>query len=644
MPGKETLLLRNIFTPGRNEIVKFAAGELLKYFQRMSIRDLQIKVITRGSYDMKEKGCIWVGLYDEFGIQGLSDDYSEFDDEITIDVKNGSGLVAGVNPRSVLLAAYRFLYEAGCRWVRPGSEGEYVPKVDILKTHCKLQEAPSYRHRAITIEGAVSVENVVDMIDWAPKVGFSGYFIQFREGYTFFDRWYSHRNNPTKAPEEFSVGKAREHTRRIEEEVHRRGMLYHAIGHGWTCEALGIPGLGWDPVKKDWPPEITGYLAEVNGVRAMWYDVPINTSLCFSNPVVRELVVTCIADYIAAHPNIDLLHFWLDDGFNNKCECENCQKQLPSDFYIQMLNELDELLARRGLKTKIVFLAYADLLWAPQVERIKNPERFVLMFAPISRSYREPLVAKDPALAPPPYVRNRLKLPSNPDENLAFLRQWQAIFPGDSFIFEYYFMNPGTYVCDPDGVYMARLVSQDVRNLKHLGLNGLVSCQMQRVFFPTGLGMTALGRALWDDQLDFDALTVDYFASAFGEDGARAREYLEALSGLQDRVRLGEREVMVAPAALKGALETIDYFAPIIDKNLSLAEPCHTRSWYYLMLHARIMRLFLNMLSARADGQDAQAVDLWAELKRFVQENEDALQPVFDVYEFVDRYDKGGST
>jgi len=53
------------------------------------------------------------------------------------------------------------------------------------------------------------------------------------------------------------------------------------------------------------------------------------------------------------------------------------------------------------------------------------------------------------------------------------------------------------------------------------------------------------------------------------------------------------------------------------------------------------------MLSARADGQDAQAVDLWAELKRFVQENEDALQPVFDVYEFVDRYNrynKGGST
>ena len=45
-----------------------------------------------------------------------------------IDVTDGKGRIAGSNPRSVLLGVYRFLEEAGCRWLRPGTDGDYVPK------------------------------------------------------------------------------------------------------------------------------------------------------------------------------------------------------------------------------------------------------------------------------------------------------------------------------------------------------------------------------------------------------------------------------------------------------------------------------------------------------------------------------------
>jgi hypothetical protein len=122
--------------------------------------------------------------------------------------------------------------------------------------------------------------------------------MQFREGYTFFDRWYSHRNNPAKPPEDFPVEKAREFTRRIEAELKKRGMLYHAVGHGWTCEAFGVPGLGWDPVVQEWPEEVLDSLALLNGKRAMWENIPLATSLCPTagdGPVAR-----LYRDYAAA--------------------------------------------------------------------------------------------------------------------------------------------------------------------------------------------------------------------------------------------------------------------------------------------------------------------------------------------------------
>ena len=52
------------------------------------------------------------------------------DDAIAIDVRSRQGIIAGTNPRAVLIATYRYLTELGCRWVRPGTDGEIIPAVD----------------------------------------------------------------------------------------------------------------------------------------------------------------------------------------------------------------------------------------------------------------------------------------------------------------------------------------------------------------------------------------------------------------------------------------------------------------------------------------------------------------------------------
>lgn len=426
-------------------------------------------------------------------------------------------------------------------------------------------------------------------------------------------------------------------------ELERRGMLYHAIGHGWTCEAFGIPGLGWEPVKQEWPAEVLEALALVNGERKMWQDIPLVTALCWSNPRTFQRVVSCIVDYAAAHPQIDFLHVWLDDGFNNKCECEDCQKVLPSDQYIRLLNAVDAEMDKRGLNHKIVFLAYVDMLWAPEVERIQHPDRFVFMFAPISRTFRDALEVKDAQRKQGPFERNRLQFPSDIDGLLAHLRAWQAVFQGDSFMFDYYLMNAGTFTFDPDTHFIARMIETDLQRYPGLGLNGLVSCQMQRVFFPTGMAMYTMGHSLWNSQPRYAELEREYDTAAFGTEAEKARAYLNQVGELQDLVRMTNEGVLIQPRAVEGlekGLEAIQAALPMLERNRELPDICQARSWYCLEQHAHISSRFIRALLGVARGDIAAAQQEWEGLKSYVQEHETQLQSVLDVCLFVNLYNE----
>ena len=57
--------------------------------------------------------------------------------------------------------------------------------------------------------------------------------------------------------------------------------------------------------------------------------------------------------------------------------------------------------------------------------------------APISRTFEASYDLDGPEASIPVYVRNRITLPTDLRENLAFLRGWQRIFDGDSFVYDY---------------------------------------------------------------------------------------------------------------------------------------------------------------------------------------------------------------
>lgn len=614
---------------------ELAAKELKRCLSKMTGRPVKVRVARE--YEPFLPG-LWLGLLQDFGLAEDSGRDPDWDDAVSIRTEADGGYLAGSNERSILLAAYRYLTELGCRWVRPGKTGEYLPDLGEALPAVTVMEQASYRHRGVCIEGAVSWEHVRDMVDWLPKLGYNAYFIQFREAYNFFQRWYEHEGNPTYPQREFTVEEAQDLTTRLRAEITRRGLMLHLVGHGWTCEPFGIPGPGWFPHAGPLPKDAIQYLAEINGKRELWGEIALNTNLCYGNPQTRQIVTDAIVEYAQENPDVDIIHFWLADGSNNQCECPLCRDERPSDLYVTMLNELDEKLTAANLETRIVFLAYVDLLWPPQRQRIQNPDRFLLMFAPITRSYSKAFTEVSPeGVKLPPYKRNRLHFPADPAVNLAFLKGWQKGFDGDGFDFDYHFM--WDHFKDPGQFALAEVLHKDIRGLQDIGLNGFMSCQVQRVFFPTGLGMTVLGRTLWNRKLSLDAIAKDHLRASFGEGGEFVRKYLQRLSKLfHARVIRGEaspEEVQDAVRDWRKIPGIVDQAAPVVSEGLGSPEPCHAHSWKLLGEFGAMAKLLSAALVAKHAGTETEAKAAALALVKWTQKAERRVHHVFDVFEFL---------
>jgi hypothetical protein len=617
-----------------NQTVQFAVLELQKYLT--AITGQEVKIIVKSNFDEREPG-LWIGLPSVLPPVQFSGERLEADDSIWIDVEGGNGIISGGNPRGVLFSVYRFLTELGCRWVRPGLDGEYLPNVSLSSKIVKLMESPAHSYRGICIEGSVSLENVTEMIDWMPKVGLNSYFIQLREAYLFFKRWYNHINNPLKSSTEvYSVEAAEACVRKAEIEIKKRGLIYQAVGHGWTCEPFGIPAQTWDKWEQEVDPEISQYFALVNNERKLWDGIPMNTNLCYTNSYARAKMITEITRYAAAHPEVDLLHVWLSDGSNNWCECDSCNKVSPSDIYVRILNELDEALSAENLETRIVFLLYKELLWSPVHEEIKNPKRFVLMFAPIHRSYRKSFKVEGELPESPKFVRNQITLPQTVAGNVAFLTEWQRHFSGEGFDFDYHLM--WEHHKDPGNTMIAQILHRDIQHLQDIGLEGIISCQTQRSFFPNGLAMTVMASTLWDKKRSFDAIAENYFNSAYGKDGSLCRRYLQEMSELYFELDLENkayRQKKGKNDVFQRIYSLFQQFEPVLTRNRIHDCICHSTSWRHLNMHAEIWGELTSALEELYRNNPKQAQTKWEALRLKLWEIEDQYQPVLDVYNFV---------
>lgn len=615
----------------------FAAQELKKYLSQCTDEEIII-----GDGIGEEEGTILLGVGLREELAKVKD--AELDDAILIDVKGKTGVITGVNARSVLIGVYRYLTELGYSFVRPGKNGEKVPKA-LNPIDVNINEAADHRYRIVCIEGSVTYECIADMIDWLPKVGMNGYYTQFFTPMIFFQRWYAHKGyefvNPYLKGEPLTVDDVNGMVRMLEREIEKRGVVYRKVGHGWTCDPFGMTSLGWDPVAPESIPKgVEKYFAQINGKREMattgnYAYVPMIVQLCYGNPEVRERIISSFVDFCKNNPHIDCVAFSVADGSNAHCECELCRDTRPADFIVMMLNEIDRRLTELGIKTKIDFGIYVDTLWPPLENKIINEDRFSMEFCPISRTYTDAFPTKSKGEIGP-FERNKLKFPSSVEELLTYYHEWRKLFKGDSIVFDYYYM----WDCymDLGGTDRSRVIMQDIKNYRDLDINGLISCQGQRVFCPTSLGMNVMARTLWNRESDFDAVRDEVLSAEFGEDFALVRDYLQDLStySLPEVTRLEKPFVPENIESYQKGIERVKNFMPIIDEHIAKSQGCEMVSWKYLKFHGELAMMLMSAFIEICKGADP--VSLWTPIEDFVNRCEMDTKEYFDVFEFKFTY------
>lgn len=608
--------MKVILDDSASEVIVFAGEELTGYLARMEERLQEIPLKIRLRSDERAFA------------EAVNDSY-----RVQIDETNG--YIIGNNDRSVLLGVYDYLHFLGCRFPMPGKKHDVVPGVTCDGLTASYEKQASCFHRGVCIEGADSFENIMDYIDWLPKVGFNSFFLQFKSPYVFLKRWYEHRENPYLEEEPYTQEDAKRDLAAFERAAKRRGLLLHEAGHGWTGEVLGYRTLSWDTQKEQ--NAYINRMAMIDGKRELFKGIPADTNLCYHSSDAADAFASLVTSYAQENPQTDYVHVWLADEFNNLCECPDCCKTTLSDQYVELLNEIDKRLTKAGLATRIVFLIYQELLWPPKKSRLINPDRFVLMFAPISRTFEKSYETDISDVKIPAFRRNRISLPADLKENLAFLREWQKVFPGEGFMYDYPLGR--AHYGDFGYVHTARVVHSDIQKLGEMGLNGYISCQELRAAFPNALPDYVMGRTLFEKDCSVQELTEEYFQACYGEDAGKVAEYLSELSALGccDYVNgKGERWDAEVARRMQQAAVCCEAFAEVSAGHRNAEGNFESVWWEILEYHRNYVILFSRALQFLARGEQAQADRAWEAMREYVCENELKFQPYLDVYRLLE--------
>ena len=604
--------------------IDFAAEELKKYLRMMMPEIGEIDIL----YEPEAQAGFCLGLLEDFGLPFEGED-TMLDDEVYIDTTEDGGILAGSNPRSVLFAVYRFLKENGCRFLFPGTDGEYIPRKNI--SAIKYHKLADHRFRGHTTEGDPSLEQVLDYIDYHAKQELNCYGVF--GVYSYHRRYYLHRfNEMNRIPEPVDLSLVEQWKALCEAELTKCSLLIMDGGHVWIPKAIGLDEADrylYKEGKKQVPEEVLPYLAMLKGKRALNNNDHHCTNLCMSRKDVRAKLAKVVADYAEQNKHISYLNVSLADESHNYCECEECTKLRPSDYFVMILNETDEELTKRRLDTKIMYSAYVDRMFAPIQERLKNPSRFLLTYTPIARSYTSSITEDTVIPEPKPFIYNGWEVPKQTEEYLAQFKEWQKTFPTPSVCYEYHYWVH--QYRDPGMMRMSRRIYEDILSLKVMGIDGCIEDGSNKSFWPNGFHSYIYGETLMNRDCDYDAVLADYYYHIYGEDWKLVKNYLEQVSDAFDhRYMCGEMGVDTNDIKDQNSESNLSFYNPahaadlrevkelaaqareLAGKHMAMPTRPQTVSWRLLLRHAEYCERLAEVMIEKCLGHNRYAQELLA--------------------------------
>ena len=620
----------------RNETTAYAKDELIAYLTKMA-----------GLHNLAR---IDLMLIDE------NNDDTLADDRYVIDITDGKGTIQGSNSRSILLGVYAYLKSLGCRFLRPGENGEIVPKSD-LAGECKIDHTAFYPYRIECSEGAINDDMIIEVIKWLPKAGFNTFYIQFTTILGFSNRWHNHELNPFKEKEPINLEQAIEATERVEKFTKKLGLQLWELGHEYMFLPFGMTYS--DEWTTKLSEEAVPHVALIDGKRVVRGGNIAYTNLCYSDPVVKKEISKWFVSYLKEKPQIDALVVALADGINNYCECEDCLKTTVSDTFVDMLNEIDEALTAEGIDTLLAPCLYVGTRWAPETSKLKNPKRFVLCPAIHSNLNNGYSLEKFQGEMISNKERNvYIDTPSFP-ASMQFAEDWrnqsgvETMFFWDYHLYCVHYFNFASYM------QAAKIMATDVQKLDALGSKGLLNCKTQRAFMPTSLPIYSCGEMLVNPKLDYEDIKNDYFKASFGGFAKETEEYLTLLGELIDHNTL---RIKVDVAVDGGATadkksvwawrnnesaaklfaqvpDVVNAFMEKVNEYLETEENATVkRSFELLYYHGEIVKRLAKALYLGAIGNREESDVAVQELRDYVMKNEDEYLLEFDAYLFVRRF------
>ncbi len=495
--GKASYTVVTPQQPSAAEVL--AAAELAKYLEEMSGTSFTVS-------DKAASLSIFVGLTTKFAPVKGAKQLQAGSETASISVNGKNIYLTGTDAGAVCHAVYGFLHSLGCRWFAPDyvffegrsraiphtAELRYIHKGDAVSS-------PAMKYRKFYVEEGLShtTENLMQLIDWMPKLGYNTLVIPINyegHGRVMWDNW----------------------RRLLTPELQKRGILIEVGGHGYQnyFNASMEDGRLYRE-----HPEWFGMDAKGNRSTEQ------RVVFCTSNSDAVTYLHKSILAYLKSHPEIDIFDFWPPDG-ERWCECTECKKTTPPDRHIALVSQTARFLARELPRVRLECIAYSRYVTPPQHEKL-DPS-VLLDFCPINQNFE-----------------TRIYEPVD-KENIHYkeaLMQWLKDFRGEISIYSYY----RKYLWRSLPNIIPHYMQDELRFYSKVGAKGISIYSEPGDWFAYGPNYYVLGRLAQNPEADVDALMKEYSDGVFADAGAVA---LKVYGELENTVRFATRFPHTGPLPL----------------------------------------------------------------------------------------------